>query len=51
MIVGIATITLIWFAALVVLLSKGYFLPNRAPSSPIAEIRRITFDQVRSSHE
>lgn len=37
---------LVWVGALIGFLSKGYFLPYKAPASPVAASRRITFDQV-----
>jgi hypothetical protein len=37
---------LVWIGALIGFLSKGYFMPYKAPASPIAASRRITFDQV-----
>src|SRR5271169_4400342 len=39
---------LVWIGALIGFLSKGYFLPYKAPASPVAASRRITFDQVIS---
>ena len=41
---------LVWLGALIGYLSKGYFKPYRAPASPIAVSRRITFDQVSPPH-
>ena len=40
-----------WIIALIGFLSKGYFLPHQAPSSPVAASRRVTFDRVSSSFE
>jgi len=39
-------LVIFWLGALMGYLSKGYFHPHRAPASPIAAARRITFDQV-----
>ena len=40
-----------WIIALIGFLSKGYFLPHQAPSSPVAASRRVTFDRVCSSFQ
>jgi len=42
---------LVWIGALIGFLSKGYFLPYKAPASPIAASRRMTFDQVTLEEE
>ena len=46
LILALGGLLLVWIGALVGFLSKGYFLPYKAPASPIAASRRITFDQV-----
>ena len=40
-----------WIIALIGFLSKGYFLPHQAPSSPVAASRRVTFERVGLSFE
>jgi hypothetical protein len=39
-------IIFVWFVALIVYLSKGYFRPHSQPASPVSSSRRISFDQV-----